>query len=87
MGLADQLHQYLSEQSEIVVFGPNVSGVVLWRAKSVAEPRTLVDQMPAGSASTTRLAGEGWVRHVAANPNANMAALSVAIEDALSAVD
>ena len=87
MGLADQLHQFLREQSEIVVFGPNVSGVILWRAKGVAEPRILVDRMPAGSASTTRLVGEGWVRHVAANPNADMAALRIAIQDALSAID
>ena len=87
MGLADQLHQFLREQSEIVVFGPNVSGVILWRAKGVAEPRILVDRMPVGSASTTRLVGEGWVRHVAANPNADMAALRIAIQDALSAID
>jgi len=87
MALADELRQFLSAQDDVVVFGPNASGVVLWRAKSVADPQIMVDRMPAGAASTTQLAGKGWVRHVAANPNANMALLGAAIRDALAAVD
>jgi L-2,4-diaminobutyrate decarboxylase len=43
----------------------------------------VLQQLPAGAASTTTIAGQRWFRNVAANPNANIDLLIVEIQKAL----
>jgi len=86
MELANELHGFLATNKEVEVFGPNRSGVLLWRAKNNTNPQIIVAEMPPGTASTTSVGGRGWVRHVAANPNADAGAIKAAIKAALRAI-
>ncbi|MBJ90428.1 MAG: aspartate aminotransferase family protein [Woeseia sp.] len=83
MQLADDLETYLKLQKEIAVYGPNESGVLLWRIKEFSDMRPILGKLPTGSASYTHVDQTDWIRHVAANPNANIDLLKGAIQKIL----
>ena len=83
MELSQQLWQQLENHPNIKVFGPPVTGVILWRAKNAKDTRTLFSSLPSGSASATKLNGFDWIRHVAANPQADIDKLWSAINKIL----
>ncbi|MDA0993532.1 MAG: pyridoxal-dependent decarboxylase [Proteobacteria bacterium] len=84
MESAQMLFDYLDKQANVRLYGPNASGVILWRTKDNTDVRDLIDRLPEGSASTTTIGDLGWVRHVAANPTVNIDALQRAIGTAIS---
>ncbi len=84
MDLADDLQARLSGVGEIELFGPNISGVLLWRDARHASVDDLLALLPPGTASKTSVAGHDWVRQVAANPNADIDAIFAHITNALS---
>ena len=84
MGLAEDLRQRLDSHPGAVLFGPNVSGVLLWRPASEVSAPDFLARLPAGSTSVTRIDGVDWLRNVAANPCADIDLLWAGIERALA---
>ena len=84
MALADDLHTRLSALPEVELFGPNISGVLLWRDQRQSGVDDLLARLPPGTASKTSVGGHDWVRQVAANPNADIDAIFACITNALS---
>lgn len=82
MSTATQLGEWLGNHSEVAHCLPNQSGVIAWVPKSqtVAE---VAARLPPGIASTTTVDGQPLLRHVAANPNANLKLITEAIDRAL----
>lgn len=83
MALADELWQRLERHPGADLFGPQSSGVVLWRPAGHADPRAALAELPSGSTSVTKVDGADWLRNVAANPCAEIDILWPAIERAL----
>ena len=83
MALADRLSVYLRAQPNVCLYAPNASGVVLWRTEKNIDVHAVIEQLPVGSASFTKVDGSSWVRHVAANPNVDMDSLTTAIGEVL----
>ena len=83
MELSQQLWQQLENHPNTIVFGPSVTGVILWRAKNARDTLALFSSLPSGSASATKLNGFDWIRHVAANPQADIDKLWSAINKIL----
>ncbi|MCR9255216.1 MAG: pyridoxal-dependent decarboxylase [Alphaproteobacteria bacterium] len=85
-GMADAaaLHAWLSERSDVAVYGPPTTGVFLWRPHH-RQPEAVRASLPVGTASLTRIDGRSWLRQVAANPMAEVAELKRAIDRALTA--
>lgn len=75
MAHAGELHGFLSGQSIVQLFSPNTSGVILWRIPGGSAPKDIVKRLSMGAASTANADGKDWVRHVAANPNVDIARL------------
>ena len=87
MALADQLHAYLDTHPGVRLFGPNASGVILWCLRSAQDVSVALNALPVGSASMTVIDQTTWIRHVAANPNADMNLLTESIGKALKETD
>lgn len=82
MALAQGLHDALSRDDRVTLFGPAQSGLVLWRPN--AEPAAdLRARLPVGMSSLTEVEGQAWVRQVAANPVADLGVILDAIDHAL----
>ena len=82
MAMADRLADWAEAHPSVTLFAPNRSGVILWRPESrpVAE---VMAALPRGTASQTQIGGTDWIRHVAANPNAEIDAVLSALDAAL----
>jgi len=85
MVAADTLWKRLRSHPSVEVFGAQESGVVLWRPRGASDVEPIYQRLPRSSASTTVVLGRDWIRHVAANPNANIDLIWAAIEEALTA--
>ncbi len=83
MSLADDLWRRLDAHSKAQLFGPQTSGVVLWRPSGSIDIDRAMASLPAGSASRTAAGGQVWIRHVAANPCADIEAIWQPIEQFL----
>lgn len=77
-----ELARRISEQGDVEIFSPPITGVLAWRVPHLATER-LHAALPAGSTSLTTIRGEKWLRNVAANPNADPAALAREIRAAM----
>jgi L-2,4-diaminobutyrate decarboxylase len=84
MEMSERLRTNLNRHPEIAIFGPNTSGVILWRPTNHLTVEQIFDYLPDGSVSKTRMNNISWLRHVAANPNANVDSLWNYIEEAIS---
>ena len=83
MALSNQLFDYLEARPELRLYAPNASGVILWCADDGIDTKTLFERLPVGSASITSVDQRDWIRHVPANPNAEIEILTNAIKEAL----
>lgn len=83
MALSNRLFEYLGARPEVQLYAPNASGVILWRAANGSDTKTIFERLPAGSASITSFDQRDWIRHVPANPNAEIEILTKAIKLAL----
>ena len=73
MGLADTLALQLGHDPRVVLFAPPQTGIVVWRPRTAPSIEYVLKHLPAGIASTVTLGDEKWIRHTAANPNADIA--------------
>jgi L-2,4-diaminobutyrate decarboxylase len=69
--------------SRLVLYAEPQTGIVVWRPSDTETFDKVLQQQPAGAASTTTIAGQRWFRNVAANPNANINLLIAEIQKAL----
>ena len=72
METAEGLWQRLNDHPASELYGPQVSGVVLWRPNDGRSAQAIREALPVGLASLTSVDGKDWLRHVAANPNADI---------------
>ncbi|MEM8811750.1 MAG: aminotransferase class V-fold PLP-dependent enzyme [Pseudomonadota bacterium] len=84
MDLADAVWTFLDDRVDTELFGPQVSGAILWRPIT-ADPSAVLNALPRGLASRASSGGHHWIRHVAANPNGDFATIRAALERALNA--
>ena len=82
MAKADQLADLVQGDSRFELWGPNRSGVIVWRPRQVRaeEVRARLQQ---AWVSLTKINGEMWLRSVAANPSADSDFLFAQVADAL----
>lgn len=84
MANADKLWASLNGHSSVHVFSANHSGVVLWRPNKPADVSEIYSRLPDGLASKTQVNNQQWIRHVAANPNADIELITNIILDVIS---
>lgn len=71
MNNAENLVRQLRTLGDVELYSENVSGVVLWRSNRCTTD-VILKALPLGVASSTVVDNKAWVRHVSANPNANI---------------
>ena len=85
MRTAARVHRYLARQTEAEIYAEPETGVIAWRLGDDARTTAVRAALPAGMASTARIDGLEWIRHVAANPNADADLVNNAIAKAIAA--
>ncbi len=80
MACAEDLWQRLNAHPKARVFGPQASGVILWRPTGQADLDHCLEALPPGSTSMTTIDDEAWLRNVAANPSVDIDGLWASIE-------
>ena len=83
MALADDLAARLAADPRVELWRQPETAVILWRPMNGQSVDALRQQFPAGMSSATTVDGHLWVRHVAANPNADIEVIWAAIDAAL----
>ena len=83
MDLADHLAAFIKGDPRLVLHAEPQTGIVVWRPSDTETFDKVLQQLPAGAASTTTIAGQRWFRNVAANPNANIDLLIAEVQKAL----
>ncbi len=83
MRLADELVMFLQSLPGVRIYAPNASGVILWRSEDHTDVHKILERLPTGSASSTSVKGQQWIRHVAANPDMKIGVLTDAIATSL----
>ena len=83
MDCAEDLWQRLNAHPKVRIFGPQASGVILWRPIGLARIDHCLQALPSGSTSQTMIDGEIWLRNVAANPSVDIEGLWASIEQLL----
>jgi len=68
--LAAELARLIEGHDDLELFAPPTTGVVLWRPRD-ANARAIRTRLRRVSVSLTEVAGETWLRSVAANPLAD----------------
>lgn len=84
MDLADEFWRRLDAHPHALLFGPQASGVILWRPSGACDLDGVHASLPTGLASRTSIRGEAWLRHVAVNPRADIETIWRPIERHLS---
>ena len=82
MAKADQLAALVSADSRFELWGPNRTGVVVWRPRD-AQAEEIRSRLKQAWVSLTEINGEMWLRSVAANPSADPDFLFAQVVDAL----
>ena len=83
MDLAEHLAAFIKGDPRLVLYAEPQTGIVVWRPSDTETFDKVLQQLPAGAASTTTIAGQRWFRNVAANPNANIDLLIAEVQKAL----
>ena len=83
MELAQRLAERVQGEPSLELFGPSITGVVLWRPRraSAAEAQA---RLQAAFVSLSTVHDETWLRSVSANPNADPDLVVDAVLAALS---
>jgi L-2,4-diaminobutyrate decarboxylase len=84
MALAQCLCDFVANDERLALYAQAQSGIVVWRPKDDRLFDLMLNQLPAGSTSTTTISGGKWLRNVAANPNADIDLLIESIERVLA---
>jgi L-2,4-diaminobutyrate decarboxylase len=87
MQLASEFSAFIAREARLELFMEPQTGVVVWRPVDQTRAPELTRQLPTEAVSSTLLQGEPWMRNVAANPNADIAALTRTVRSALDAAD
>ena len=82
MGDAGRLAAFLAGEPRAELLAPPATGVVVWRPAD-RDVDALYVRLPGGVASRATIGGDSWLRHVAANPNAEVSGVIAAIQAAL----
>jgi L-2,4-diaminobutyrate decarboxylase len=77
------LRDFVAADERLELYAEPQTGIVVWRPKDENLFDQVQPQLPAGSTSTTSIAGVKWFRNVAANPNADIDLLVAAIQGVL----
>ena len=83
MRLAQRLAERVAREPGLELFGPSVTGVVLWRPAGVPAAAAHA-RLKGAFVSLATVHGETWLRSVAANPNADP---DVVVDAVLGALD
>ncbi len=83
MSIADELAKLIESDRQLDLLAAPQTGVVVWRPSDSSRVDDLYSAMPTGSTSVTMVAGERWLRNVAANPNADKEAFAAALDASL----
>lgn len=86
MELACRFGEFVAADHRLDLLRRPESGIVVWRPVFGSLAADLVGRLPSEAVSSTFLGGEMWLRNVAANPNANLEALTSVIQSALGAI-
>ena len=70
MAKADELAKLIESDPRFLLWGPNKTGVVVWRPVNT-EPSDVRSRLQNGWVSLTDVDGQTWFRSVAANPSAD----------------
>ena len=79
MANAEKLATWLNDEPEFELLDRPETGVIVFRPR-LASVEKILSHLPPGLASTTQLAGDTWMRCVSSNPNADIAAITSALE-------
>ena len=82
MAMSERFAAFVAADQRLELLAPPETGVVVWRprSKSVGD---VAAALPAGLASRTTVAGDAWLRCVAANPVADVHAIIAAVRRAI----
>ena len=83
MDLAHRLSGFVAADDRLALYAQPQTGIVVWRPRDKSLFDQVLRQLPAGSTSTTAMAGVKWFRNVAANPSADLDLLMANIQGAL----
>ena len=84
MDLARGLSEFVAADKRLALYALPQTGIVVWRPEDGRLFDRILNQLPAGSTSTTTVSGVKWLRNVAANPGADIDLLMAAIQGALA---
>lgn len=87
MSIADQFAAFVESDPRLELLTMPETGIVVWRPLDIARVSELQERLPAGSTSLTRLAGDRWMRNVAANPNTDVSAFILTVRRALNTLE
>lgn len=83
MALADKLSAFIEADPRLELLSRPETGIVVWRPRESSQIDVLFNSLPRGSTSLTTVAGERWMRNVAANPNAHVESLVSTLKSAI----
>lgn len=72
VGMADMLAHYLADDPRVELFAHPSTAIVLWRPTEGYSMERILSELPAGLASSVMIGDKKWIRHTAANPNADI---------------
>lgn len=81
---AEAFAGFVRDEPRLQLWGEPRTGIVVWRPHDPQAFDAVLQALPAGSTSTTVLAGERWYRNVAANPNLELPAFTAAVQGDLA---
>ncbi|WP_417595205.1 pyridoxal-dependent decarboxylase [Parasphingorhabdus sp.] len=84
VAIAEHFASFVADDARLELHEWPTAGVVNWRP-IIGDTKDLLERLPDGSTSTTRLSGDIWLRNVAANPNVDIKAFIQSVECALPA--
>ena len=83
MAMAIELAVLVAGDERLELLAPPETGLVVWRPVNAEATERLHAALPPGSTSLTTLPSGRWLRNVAANPNFDIEAFTVALRSAL----
>ena len=79
-----ELANFISSRHELDLLAQPKTGVVLWKHKDASLFDEIFELLPTGSVSVAKHDNSRWFRNVAANPNADLSQIVLAIDHALN---
>ena len=83
VGMAETLAQHLANDPRVELFAQPSTAIVLWRPRAGYSLDRILTDLPVGMASTVTIENCKWIRHTAANPNADIVRIVHALNQVL----